>query len=224
MTKKLLGVFTAIVTALAVVGVAWAGTDAATSTSNSAKTSARAALDGSSQVDSSGLTARADLDASTSATVGSSTSATIEDDDDLPSSTSTSVEASASTSVDGTTSTSVDDDDDDQPTFFPPDDDDQSTTSTSSTTSTTIDDDDEAEVPDGITTHVIPGVGTVTIEASAGQLFLVSVSAPGWNVETEKLEADRIRLEFTNELDAEAEFEARINNGRVEVRSEVDSG
>lgn len=212
MTKKLLGVFTAIVTALAVVGVAWAGTDAATSTSNSAKTSTGASLAGSSHADSSGLAAEAALDASTSATVDSSTSATV--DDDRSSSTSTNVDTSTSTSADATTSTSVDDDDD------------QSTTSTSSTTSTTVDDDDDDDrivVPDGITTHIIPGVGTVTIEAAAGQLFLVSVSAPGWEVENEKLEADRIELEFTNEVDAEAEFEARIQDGRIEVRIEVDS-
>jgi hypothetical protein len=78
-------------------------------------------------------------------------------------------------------------------------------------------------VPDGITTHTIPGVGTVTIEAFAGELFLTSVSAPGWNVEREKIEKDRIELEFTNDLDAEAEFEARIRDGRIEVRIEVDS-
>lgn len=209
MTKKLLGVFTAIVTALAVVGVAWAGTDAATSSSNTARTSTQAALDGSSQADSSGITAGAALDASTSATVNSSTSATVDDDDDddQSSTTSTSVDTSTSTSVDETTSTSADDDDE------------------QATTSTTIDDedDDRIVVPDEITTHIIPGVGSVTIEASAGQLTLVSVSAPGWDVENEKLEEDRIELEFTNELDAEAEFEARINDGRIEVRIEVDS-
>lgn len=64
----------------------------------------------------------------------------------------------------------------------------------------------------------------MTVEVSSGQLVLVSVSAPGWNVEEKKLRADRIELEFTAGLAAEAEFEARLNNGRVEVEIEVDLG
>src|ERR687891_735871 len=147
MTTKLLGLFTTIVAALAVVGVAWASGD-----------------------------------------------------DDTPTSiTATSIASTTSTSAAGTTSTSIDDDDDD-----------------TSTTSTTIDDNDRVVVPDGITTHNIPGVGAVSIEVSGGQLFLVTVSAPGWTVEQDKIERDRIELEFTNG-EAEAEFEARIRDGRVEV-------
>lgn len=76
-------------------------------------------------------------------------------------------------------------------------------------------------MPDGITTHRVPGVGTVTIEVFAGQLFLVQVSASGWDVEHDKLESDRIELEFTSG-DDEAEFEARIRGSRVEVRIDVD--
>lgn len=77
-------------------------------------------------------------------------------------------------------------------------------------------------MPDGVSTHAIPGVGTVTIEVQAGQLILVDVSAPGWAVEREKIESDRIELELTSSLDAEAEFEARLKDGGVEVEVEVD--
>jgi hypothetical protein len=206
MTKKLLGVFTTVVAALAVVGVAWASGDDGTSTSVTAATEASAdvSIDASTPSteatvpDSSSSTS---VDASTSTSADAGTSASV--DDDPGSTTSTSIAATTSTSAAGTTSTSTDDDDD-------------------TTTSTTIDDNDRSQVPDGVTSHVIPGVGTVTIEASAGQIFLASVSAPGWNVEHDRIESDRIELEFTNELDAEAEFEARINDGRVEVRIEVD--
>lgn len=199
MTKRLLGVFTTIVTALAVVGVAWAGTGADTSASIAADTSA--------QVETS--TSQDDGSSSTvAATVDSSTSTSVDDDRNEDSSTtSTSVASTTSTSAADTTSTSVDDDDDDD--------------DATSTTSTTLDDRDGAVVPDEITTHTIPGVGAVTIEAFAGQLFLVSVSAPGWEVEHDKIESDRIELEFIKG-DAEAEFEARIHDARVEVRIEVD--
>lgn len=60
------------------------------------------------------------------------------------------------------------------------------------------------------------------MEVKAGRLILVDVSAPGWNVEREKIEGDRIELELTNTLDSEAEFEARLKDGRVEIEVEVD--
>lgn len=215
MTKKLLGVFTTIIAALAVVGVAWASGDDGTPTSVTGVTTASASVSSDVSTPSTDVTV---ADSSTSTSVNSSTSTSVDDnggdrdddryDDDSPA-TSTSIASPTSTSVEGTTSTSIDDDDDD--------DDDPSTTST------TIDDDDRVVVPDGMTTHTIPGVGIVTIEAFAGELSLTAVSAPGWNVEREKIEKDRIELEFTNGLDAEAEFEAKINDGRIEVRIEVDS-
>lgn len=161
---------------------------------------------------------------STSVTAATDTSATVSSDVSTPStavtlpdspstsvsaSSSTSANASTSTSIAGTTSTSAAG---------------GSTTSTSigSSSSTSVDDSDRRGVPDGVTAHNIPGVGTVTIEVVANQLFLVNVTAPGWNVEHDKIESDRIELEFTNASDVEAEFEARINDGRVEVRIEVD--
>jgi hypothetical protein len=206
MTKKLIGVFTTIVAALAVVGVAWASDEGA-STSLTAATETSASVSSDVSTPSTEATVP---DPSTSTSVNASTSTSAEGststslDDDPTSTTSTSIAATTSTSAAGTTSTSIDDDDDE------------------ATTSTTIDDHDRVVVPDGITTHNIPGVGAVSIEVSGGQLFLVTVFAPGWTVEHDKIEADRIELEFTNG-DAEAEFEARINDGRVEVDIEVDS-
>ena len=187
--KKMIGVFTSIVAALSVVGVAWAGTDDNTSMSVSAATESTTDV----SVD----------DSATRATVDASTATSLDDHggDDDDSSTSTSIAAATSTSASGSSATS---------------------TTVGSSTSTSFDDNDRKTVPDGVTTHIVPGVGSVTVEVSAGQLILVNVSAPGWSVEHDKLESDRIELEFTNTLDAEAEFEARINDGRVEVRIEVD--
>lgn len=210
MIKKMLGVFTSVIAALAVVGVAWAGTDDATSTSvtTAGETSTSVSIDDSSSSTDATIASSTDatVQSSTKATVASSTGATVD------SSTSTSVDdnsSSTSTSIAGTTSTSADS---------------NSTTSTTvdSTTSTSTDDNDRSVVPDGVTVHTIPGVGSVTIEASSGQLILVDVTAPGWNVEFDKVESDRIELEFTSAVDAEAEFEARIDDGRIEVRIEVD--
>lgn len=205
MIKKMLGVFTSVIAALAVVGVAWAGTDDGTSTSVTAAGESATSV----SIDDSSSSTDATVASSTEATVASSTGAT------LDSSTSTSAEAATSTSAEAATSTSLDDDRED--------DDDLEDDDDSSTTTTTIDDHDRVTVPDGVTTHTIPGVGSVTIEVSAGQMTLVSVSAPGWDIEHDKLESDRIELEFTNTLDVEAEFEARIENGRVKVEIEVDS-
>lgn len=198
MIKKMLGVFTSVIAALAVVGVAWAGTDDTTSTSvtTAGETSTSVSLDDSSSSTDATVASstEATVTSATGATVDSSTSTSV--DDDSASSTSTSIAATASSSDDS-------DDNDD---------------------SNDSDDNDRSVVPDGVTVHTIPGVGSVTIEASMGQLNLVDVTAPGWDIEFDKVESDRIELEFTStaDADAEAEFEARINDGRIEVRIEVD--
>lgn len=62
----------------------------------------------------------------------------------------------------------------------------------------------------------------MTIEVRDGTLSLVDVVAPGWHIEHDKLEADRIEIELTLG-EAEAEFEARIRNGRVDIEIEVDN-
>ncbi len=146
---------------------------------------------------------------STEATVATvpdedTTSTSIDDDDDT----------TTSTSIPGvTTSTSIDDDDD-------------TTTSTSipgDTTSTSIDDDDDEEMlDDQRLDYDIPGVGSITIEIVGGRLELVNISAPGWDIDIERAEADRVKVEFERGSD-EVEFEARIDHGRVKIEIELES-
>lgn len=76
-------------------------------------------------------------------------------------------------------------------------------------------------MPDGVTTYQLAGVGSITIEVFEGQLYLSSVSAPGWEIEEQRVEPDRIEVELVSG-DAEAEFEARIKHGRVDVETEID--
>lgn len=77
-------------------------------------------------------------------------------------------------------------------------------------------------MPDGQSTYAIPGLGTITIAVRSGALVLVDVTAPGWTVDIEKEEPDRIEIEFFKG-EAEAEFEAKVNNGQIEVKTEIDS-
>ena len=185
MMKKVLGVLTASVTALAVVGVAWASSGDDTPTSVTLATDdSVAGTSGSAPATSAPTTSQA----STSSSLASTSTG----------------QALTSTSIAGTTSTSGGGG--------------STSTSTGASTSTSLDDD--LTVPDSITTHLIPAVGSVTVQVSSGRLILVSVDAPGWAVDHDKIESDRIRLRFTSG-DAEGEFEARLENRRVEVEIEV---
>jgi hypothetical protein len=118
--------------------------------------------------------------------------------------------------ADDTTSTSVDGVGDD----------DDTTTSTSIpgvTTSTSIDDDEDEEMlDDQRLDYDIPGVGSITIEIVGGRLELVNISAPGWDIDIERAEADRVKVEFERGSD-EVEFEARIDHGRVKIEIELES-
>ena len=51
----------------------------------------------------------------------------------------------------------------------------------------------------------------------------MSVTAPGWKIERQKVEADRIELRLASG-ESRARFEAKVNNGRMEVDIKVDSG
>ena len=205
MFRKTIATLTAVTAALLVVGVAWASGDDDTSTSVTAagSSSITVASTGTS-LDGSTVTSLGDRSTSTSL---EGTTATSLDDDGT---------TATSLDDDGTTSTSLGDDGTTVPTS-------RSTTSTSagSSTSTSFDDSD-VRPGDGRTTHNLPGVGTVTIEVRAGALILVDVNAPGWNVELDKVEHDRIEIEFTSG-EAEAEFEARIEGARVDFEMEIDS-
>ncbi len=194
MARKMLGVFTAVAAAMLLVGVAWAGTDGAGEELSSTEATAATIPD-------EGVTVP--------------TTADDEDDDDT---TSTSVhddedddDTTTSTTIPGdTTTTSIHDDDED---------DDDTTTSTS----IHHDDDDEVEVfEDQRVVHDIPGVGRVTVEIIDGRLELVSVSAPGWDIEIERAQADRVEVEFERGSD-EVEFEARIDHGKIEIEIELES-
>ena len=107
---------------------------------------------------------------------------------------------------DDTTSTSIHDDDDD-------------------TTSTSIheDDDENHEVfEDQRVVHDIPGVGSVTVEIVDGRLELVKVFAPGWDIEVEHAEADRVEVELRSGS-AEVEFEAEMEHGKIKIEIEIES-
>ncbi len=200
MFRKMIATFTAVAAALLVVGVAWASGTDDTSTSVTTANSSSVTVDstGTSLEDSTGTSLEHDRTTSTS----------LDDDGTTP----------TSLDDDGTTSTSLDDDHHTTVTTI------QSTTSTSSgsSTSTSFDDSDTRRPADGLTTHNVPGVGSVTIEVRSGALVLIDVSAPGWSVELDKVEHDRIEIEFTSG-DAEAEFEARIEGARVAIEIEIDS-
>jgi hypothetical protein len=206
MFRKMIATFTAVTAALLVVGVAWASGDDDTSTSVTAAGSSSVTVDstGTSLDDSTGTSV--DDDSGTSTSLDDSTVTSLGDN------------GTTSTSQDdGTTSTSLDDDDHATVTTI------QSTTSTSTGSSTSTSLDDSTLRPaDGRSTHDLPGVGSVTIEVRAGVLVLLDVSAPGWSVELDKVEHDRIEIEFTSG-ESEAEFEARIEGARVDVEIEIDS-
>jgi len=181
--RKMIGIFTAIAAALAVVGVAWAGGDELSSSTS-------ASLASSTSLDVSTTSPTADTSTSVTTTdsstpFGESTSTTLDDGG-----------SSTSTTIDDSTGTSLDDDDND------------------ARVSTTV-------IAEGSSSYRIPGVGSVTLEARLGVLALIDVSAPGWSVEIEKHESDRIEIEL-EKSGAKAEFEARLQNGRLAVEIEVD--
>ncbi len=89
-------------------------------------------------------------------------------------------------------------------------------TSTSNSTSTTVE--EEFTTSSGGTFKVADGV-TVTVDLQGGALVLVDVSAPGWAVEIKDRESDRIRIRF-EKSGARAEFEAELDDGRLEVEIE----
>ncbi len=155
------------------------------------------------------------LSSDASISVGQSSSSSIDDN-----SSSTSLDdGSTSTSVDDSTTSTIDDD-----TTSTTVDDDNSTTSTTidNNTTSTIDGDDSAgAIADGARSYSVDGVAVVTVNVVAGQLQLIGVNLEaGWNADVEKQESDRIRIEFRNG-EREAEFEVRLDNGRLRVEVEV---
>ena len=57
----------------------------------------------------------------------------------------------------------------------------------------------------------------MTVNVTSGRLSLVAVSpSAGWSYQVEKLESDRIEVEFEN-ADSDAKIEIRTDDGRLEV-------
>ena len=91
------------------------------------------------------------------------------------------------------------------------------------TTSTSIHDNENHEVfEDQRVVHDIPGVGSVTVEIVDGRLELVKVFAPGWDIEVEHAEADRVEVELRSGS-AEVEFEAEMEHGKIKIEIEIES-
>jgi hypothetical protein len=134
-------------------------------------------------------------------------------------------EATAATIADEgvTVPTTADDEDDDDTTSTSIHDDEEDDDDTTTSTSIHHDDDEDGEMlEDQTLVYDIPGVGTLTLEIVGGRLELVSVSAPGWDIEIERAEADRVEVEFERGSD-EVEFEARIDHGKIEIEIELES-
>jgi hypothetical protein len=225
MIRKMLGVATSVVAALAVVGVAWAATDD-TGPTAAAEVEATVSTEvttpesvTSPTIDATSSTLDDDPSESTATTIddsddddmGESTDSTVDDSrdhDDDDDTTSTTIRSTTSTSEDDKTATTIDD-----------------------STVTTLDDRDDHDdhddhddrrAPDGVTSYALPGVGTVTVEVAGGVFSGVEVSAPGWDLVQKHMEPDEVEVELASN-GQEAEFEARIDDGRVKVEFEVDS-
>ena len=120
----------------------------------------------------------------------------------VSSSITTTDDSSPVTTEDGSTSTSNDDSG-------------STDTSLADTTSGTADDDDN----DSTTST---SLDDVTVEVLGNGLRLVEVDAPGWTIEIEKAESDRIEIEF-NRGDDEAEFEAELeSHGGLSIEIDQD--
>lgn len=208
MFRKLLGVFTAIATALLVVGAAWASGDGLDdSSSGTVAASAAADVSSSASVDATADTSPdtrtpTSVDDRTSTSVGASSSTSAEAD----SRTSVSLidTSTTSTTVDSTTSTSSD-------------------VGSTSSTSSTVDDDVALPITTEPTTYDVHGAGTVTIQVVAGSLVLLDANAAaGWSLVVDKADGRDIRVEFESSADADARFEAQIRDNDLRVKIEAD--
>ena len=209
MLRKLLGVVTAGVAGLLLVGVAWAAGDR----------SGDIFSDGSQVTAAGGSVASTDSSVVVSEPIGtlatSPSAAQLGSAGTGATSTSLGNGSSTSTSMAGTSSTSTTID---------------TTTSTTQagSTSTTVDDNNREEsrgpapVNTAPTSYQVGAAGTVTVQITAGQLILLSASpAPGWDVEVDRADGERVEVEFEND-GSDAEFEARVHNGELRVRVEAD--
>ncbi|MGH8870409.1 MAG: hypothetical protein ACRDWS_00310 [Acidimicrobiia bacterium] len=209
MYRKILGVFTAVAAALLLVGVAWAGNDAAGSCSIAASAesepsssislatrSTGASLDTQTSVDGA---ASADVDGAAAADVDANAAA------DVDAATSTSIQlvdtSSTSTTIESSTGTSVDD----------------NSTSISVDASLLVDAGLLVPITTEPAAYDVGGAGTIVIQVVAGRLVLVDAAAnSGWSLEVDQADGRDIKVEFVNG-DSDAEFEAKIRDGELRV-------
>jgi hypothetical protein len=226
MFRKVLGIVTAGVAGLLLVGVAWAAGDQTGDISSSGSEGTTASSQGTTG-SSEGTTASSQGTTASSQGTTASTSGTA--------ATSTSVDGTTPTSNgDGSTSTSVDDNSTTSISLV-----DTSSTSTSvpnSSTSTTVDDTTSTSVDDNDreetrgpapvdmapTTYEVGAAGFVTVQITGGRLILLDVSASsGWQAIVDRDDGEEVRVEFESD-DSDARFEARVHNG--ELRVKIDRG
>jgi hypothetical protein len=219
MARKMFGVFTAVAAALLLVGVAWASGDRASDDSSSGSFASSGSLAASGSVTSVSSPSVSSQVTNTSLDDNSSTSATFDDHggttnttvDDHGGTTGTTVDdhgGTTNTTVDdhgGTTNTSVDDHDDEDE-----------------------DDKDETRSPAPVnsdpTSYQVGGAGTVTVQIVTGQLVLIDVTATqGWSFEVDESGGRDIKIEFESG-ESEAEFEAKLRDGRIRIEVEAKDG
>ncbi len=195
MLRKILGVVTAVAAGLVVVGVAWASSDAGSSTTSSSFV-ATSVNSESSSTTAGGSTSSIARD-STSTSLGGSTSTSIGSG-----TTSTSLGSSTSTTIGSSSSTS---------------------TTINNTTSTSFDDSD-IPVPDGTYHYQVATAGSVTIQVDSGAMSLASVNTnAGWKYTVEKNHSDDIEIGF-EKGDAEASIRVKADHGKLDVEIESKSG
>lgn len=206
MFRKMLGLLTALVTTLAVVGVAWASSDAPAtanaadrpSTTVTSDNRTTTTFDGSTSTSAPGSSTTTDRGSTTTTVRGSTTTSP---STTIPgSSTSTSDPGSTSTTTPGSTST----------------------TTPGSTTSTSIDNNDP--VPDGDYSFTVATAGTVVIRVAGGNLSLLSVTPnAGWSYEVDKNRYDVVEVEFTKGK-SEASIKVEPGDGELDVEIEFKTG
>lgn len=81
----------------------------------------------------------------------------------------------------------------------------------------------EAVFARGPQSFEIPGVGSVRVDIADGRLELVNLPAPGRDIRIKNAKSDEIKVGFRNGSH-EAEFEAELEDGKIKIEVERESG
>ena len=77
-----------------------------------------------------------------------------------------------------------------------------------------------APVNSGPTTYQVGTAGTVTVQVTGGQLVLIdAIAATGWNLELDRADGREVKVEFESG-GSDAKFEAKVDSGELRVRVE----